>query len=66
MPFTPAALRFFKDLKRHNNKLWLEAKKQEYPTEVVSEDTFPWSLARREPSPPRALRPAAGRPPSPV
>jgi uncharacterized protein (DUF2461 family) len=25
MAFTPAALRFFKDLRRHNNKPWFEA-----------------------------------------
>jgi hypothetical protein len=30
MSFTAAALRFFKDLKRHNNKPWLEAQKEEY------------------------------------
>ena len=36
MSFTPAALRFFKDLKRHNAKPWFEAHKDEYQAEVVA------------------------------
>ena len=36
MAFTPAALRFFKDLKRHNNKPWFEAHKEEYLALVVA------------------------------
>lgn len=36
MSFTPAALRFFKDLKRHNNKPWFEAHKEEYLALVVA------------------------------
>jgi len=35
MAFTPAALRFFKDLKRHNAKPWFEAHKDVYLNEVV-------------------------------
>jgi len=35
MPFTPAALRFFKDLKRHNAKPWFDAHKDEYQAGVV-------------------------------
>ena len=36
MPFAPAALRFFKELKRHNAKPWFEAHKDVYLTEVVA------------------------------
>ncbi|HEX4633095.1 MAG TPA: DUF2461 domain-containing protein [Gemmatimonadales bacterium] len=35
MPFTSAALRFFKDLRRHNAKPWFEAHKDIYQNEVV-------------------------------
>ncbi|HEX4562112.1 MAG TPA: DUF2461 domain-containing protein [Gemmatimonadales bacterium] len=35
MSFTPAALRFFKDLRRHNAKRWFEAHKEAYQNEVV-------------------------------
>ena len=34
MPFTPAALRFFKQLKTNNNKAWFEAHRDEYENEV--------------------------------
>lgn len=35
MTFAPAALRFFKDLRRHNNKPWFEAHKEDYHALVV-------------------------------
>lgn len=35
MPFTSAALRFFKDLRRHNAKPWFEAHKEDYQHMVV-------------------------------
>ena len=34
MPFTPAALRFFRGLARNNNKAWFEAHRAEYEGEV--------------------------------
>src|ERR1051325_6964730 len=34
MPFTPAALRFFKQLSSHNDKTWFEAHREEYEQEV--------------------------------
>src|SRR2546429_1000927 len=34
MPFTPATLRFFRALKRHNAKPWFEAHRDEYEREV--------------------------------
>ena len=34
MPFTPAALRFFRNLAKNNNKPWFEAHREEYETEV--------------------------------
>jgi uncharacterized protein (TIGR02453 family) len=34
MPFTPAALRFFKQLSAHNDKIWFEAHRREYEQEV--------------------------------
>src|SRR5687768_12809394 len=34
MPFTTAALRFFRGLAKHNNKPWFEAHRAEYETEV--------------------------------
>ena len=34
MPFTQAALRFFKGLERNNNKAWFEAHRDEYENEV--------------------------------
>ena len=34
MPFTPAALRFFRQLAAHNDKQWFEAHRTEYETEV--------------------------------
>jgi uncharacterized protein (TIGR02453 family) len=36
MPFSPAALTFFKELKRHNAKPWFEAHKDQYLVDVVS------------------------------
>ena len=51
MLFTPAALRFFKDLKRHNNKPWLEAVRNIYSNRV-DRPTF-----NRGPT---SSRPAAG------
>ena len=36
MPFAPAALRFFADLKRHNTKPWFDAHKDRYLSEVVA------------------------------
>ena len=35
MPFTSAALRFFKDLRRHNARPWFEAHKEDYQQAVV-------------------------------
>jgi len=34
MPFTQRALRFFRELARHNEKPWFEAHRDEYETEV--------------------------------
>ena len=34
MPFTQRALRFFRELARHNEKSWFEAHRDEYETEV--------------------------------
>jgi uncharacterized protein (TIGR02453 family) len=34
MPFTKRALRFFRELARHNEKSWFEAHRDEYETEV--------------------------------
>ena len=34
MPFTPAALRFFRGLAAHNEKPWFEAHRAEYEKEV--------------------------------
>lgn len=34
MPFTPAALRFFRQLATHNEKAWFEAHREEYELEV--------------------------------
>src|ERR1051325_6856789 len=34
MPFTPAALRFFKQLSSHNDKTWFEAHREEYEQDV--------------------------------
>ena len=34
MPFTPAALRFLRGIKKNNNKEWFEAHRTEYETEV--------------------------------
>ncbi len=34
MPFTPRAVRFFRQLARHNEKAWFEAHRDEYETEV--------------------------------
>lgn len=34
MPFTPAALRFFRGLEKNNNKEWFEAHRAEYEAEV--------------------------------
>jgi uncharacterized protein (TIGR02453 family) len=36
MTFAPAALRFFRELKRHNAKPWFEAHRDEYDREVVA------------------------------
>ena len=34
MPFTPAALRFFRQLAAHNDKAWFEAHREQYELEV--------------------------------
>lgn len=34
MPFTPAALRFFRGLEQNNNKMWFEAHRTEYERDV--------------------------------
>jgi uncharacterized protein (TIGR02453 family) len=34
MPFTPAALKFFRGLAKNNNKQWFEAHREEYETQV--------------------------------
>src|SRR5262249_19741308 len=34
MPFSPAALRFFRQLATHNNKQWFEERRAEYEAEV--------------------------------
>jgi hypothetical protein len=34
MPFTPAALRFFRGLAKHNDKEWFEAHRADYEREV--------------------------------
>lgn len=34
MPFTPAALRFFRELDKNNNKMWFESHRTEYEREV--------------------------------
>ena len=36
MPFTPAALTFFRGLARNNNKPWFEAHREDYEREVVA------------------------------
>jgi uncharacterized protein (TIGR02453 family) len=36
MPFTPATLRFFRGLARHNNKPWFQAHRADYDREVVA------------------------------
>ena len=36
MPITAAALRFFQELKRHNEKPWFDAHKDEYQAQVVA------------------------------